>query len=190
MKAELILKRASASRPSGEWKRRRGRRRLGVVLSVFVFVGFGWWLPVQGDELYSFSAMVMPRVVVTPENAHVPSPVCDGQDHWIDIKTGLTGAGFFPERPVTIVGTQLWTFFMNPRSYMMIGKIGRSGDAISPYVFGTSAMPPVFFPAGHGFEFDPDREELHLHYLCYSYPADPLPQFGFTLFYVNARAAP
>jgi hypothetical protein len=141
----------------------------------------------KSDHFNGGGSMVMPRVVVTPENAHVPSPVCDGQDHWIDIKTGLTGAGFFPERPVTIVGTQLWTFFVNPRSYLMIGKTGRTGDAITPYVFGTSAMPPVFFPAGHGFEFDPDREELHLHYLCY--PGDPVPQFGFSLFYVKTAVA-
>src|SRR5262245_26570462 len=72
-----------------------GWRGLGVVLSVFGFVALEMILPLSAwpDELYSYSVMVMPRVVVTPENAHVPSPVCDGQDHWVDIKTGLTGAG-------------------------------------------------------------------------------------------------
>jgi hypothetical protein len=169
----------------------RGWRRLGSVLSVFWFVALAIFLPLPArtEELYSFSVMVMPRVVVTPENANVPSPVCDGQDHWIDIKTGLTGAGVFPEEPVVIVGTQLWSFFSNPRSYVMIGQTPPNGDAITPYVFGTSTMPPVFFPSGHGFAFDPTRDELHLHYLCYSYPEDKLPQFGFTLFYVKSSVA-
>jgi hypothetical protein len=60
----------------------RGWQRLGIVLSVFWFAAF-WFaalatflpLPARADELYSYSVMVMPRVVVTPENAHVPSPV-------------------------------------------------------------------------------------------------------------------
>jgi hypothetical protein len=65
----------------------------------------------------------------------------------------------------------------------MIGETPPNGDAITPYVFGTSALPPVFFPAGHGFAFDPGRDELHLHYACV--PGDKAPQFGFTVFYVK-----
>ena len=114
------------------------------------------FLPISAlaDELYSFSVMVMPPpVVVTEANAHVPYPICDGMDHWIDIQTGLTGAGVFPQQPAIIVGTQLWSFFAYPTSYLMIGATQPNGDAITPYVFGTSNMPPVFFPAGHGFRF-------------------------------------
>jgi len=131
-------------------------------------------------ELYSFSAMV---IGLSPPPAL--SPQCDGGDKWIDIKTELTGNGVFPKTPSIIVGTQLWAFFSNPRAYLMIGQTQPNGDAITPFVFGTSTPPPVFFPAGHGFAFDPDRDHLRLHYRCF--PDDPLPQFGFTIFYKKAE---
>jgi hypothetical protein len=146
-----------------------------------------WPISVLADELYSFSVMVMPPpVVVTEANAHAPYPICDGVDRWIDVQTGLTGAGVFPREPVIIVGTQLWSFFAHPRSYLMIGATPPNEDAITPYVFGTSTMPPVFFPAGHGFGFDPAKDHLHVHYYCP--PGDRSPQFGFTLFYVHDKS--
>ena len=137
----------------------------------------------RAAELYSYSVMVMPPPVV-PDTALVPRPKCNGQDQWLNIKTDTSGAGVFPKTPVIIVGTQLWTFFANPRAYLMIGQSPPNGDAITAYVFGTANPPPVFFPPGDGFAFDPERDHLHLHYMCF--PDDRAPQFGFTIFYKEA----
>jgi hypothetical protein len=100
--------------------------------------------PVAAENLYSFSAALS-----------YPSLRCDGSDQWLNIKTEISGAGIFPKSPVVIVGTQLWSFFAYPHEYLMIGATQPNGDAVSPYVFGTSNFPPTFFPAGLGFAFDP-----------------------------------
>jgi hypothetical protein len=126
--------------------------------------------PAAAENLYSFSAMLPP-----------PPLKCDGTDQWFNLKTDISGAGIFPKSPVVIVGTQVWSFFAWPREYFMIGATQPNGDAISPYIFGTANPPPTFFPAGLGFAFDPDRDELHAHYSCL--PADTQAAFGFTLFY-------
>jgi hypothetical protein len=128
--------------------------------------------PVAAENLYSFSAALS-----------YPLLRCDGADQWLNAKTEISGAGIFPKSPVVIVGTQVWSFFAYPREYFMIGATQPNGDAVSPYVFGTSNFPPTFFPAGLGFAFDPDRDELHIHYSCI--PADKDAAFGFTLFYKN-----
>jgi hypothetical protein len=139
------------------------------------------------DELYSYSVMIMPPPVIA-DTIPIPHPKCTGREEWLNVKTDTTGAGVFPTAPVIIVGTQLWTFFAHPRAYLMIGQTQPNGDAITPYVFGMANPPPVFFPAGHGFAFDPEHDELHLHYLCY--PNDHAPQFGFTLFYKKPAFEP
>lgn len=106
---------------------------------------------------------------------------CTGSDYSINAAGFPIGAGVFHTGPSTIVGTDVWSRFIYPSDYVMVGHTPPNGDAISTYVFGASHPPALFYPSGYGFLFDPRTDELHIHYTCL--PSEGSGDFGVTVFY-------
>lgn len=109
---------------------------------------------------------------------------CSGADYWINVADYPLGAGTFPTGPSIIRGYQIWSTFRDPGSYVMVGKTPPYGDAITPYIFGTSRTDLIMYQANTGFPFNPTlpaTEQLHIHYACS--PGDPNPRFGVTIIY-------
>ena len=109
---------------------------------------------------------------------------CTGDDFYINPAHYPLGAGIFPTGPSVLVGYQIWSHFRDPTSYLMIGKTQPYGDAISPYIYGTSSSPMSFYQGETGFPFDPTQpatEQIHIHYLCST--TDTTAWFGVTIVY-------